>query len=205
MQRVRSPAPPRPLASGAPVVGCVVRDRVDEVAGHESERQRAGAPQVAQQQRRQEHERGDQRCTQDGRRADERLRPAVVLRMPAAKWRQAVQDEAVQPVLDQRPAPQAQQRKYRDFQPPRARPRECEERSQCRRSDAIQDEIGAISRLAMLGRQQSHASPRTITPPSPESGHGELPLSMGEVCRRVCAAAYPAIRCDPATSTAGVR
>ena len=59
VQRMRALALRCPRGVGSPVVCRVVHDRVDEIAGQQTKRERAGAPQVTQQQGRQEHQRGD--------------------------------------------------------------------------------------------------------------------------------------------------
>ena len=100
-------APLKPRAFCAPVMDGVMAEGVGQIAADQAERQRAGAPQITDQQRRQEYQRGYQAATEDGRRADARRRPPVVLGVPAPERLHPVQQEAVKPVLDGRPAEQA--------------------------------------------------------------------------------------------------
>lgn len=109
MPGVPALASPQPAAVAAAVVDRVMAQGIGQVSAQHTQAQRAGAPRITEQQRRQEYQRGYKAATEDGRRADARRRSLVMLRVPASERLRSVQQETVQPVLDGGPAEQAAQ------------------------------------------------------------------------------------------------
>ncbi len=78
----------------------------------------------------------------------------MVRGMPCAEWRQAMQNETVQRVLNEGPAEQANQRKGHDLPALRARAGDHEESCQAHRSGTVQRKVGAVGQLAVLQREK---------------------------------------------------
>jgi len=181
--------PQQPGPAAVPMVGGMVGHRVDPVARRHPQRHGHGTPGLGQRQQGQEHQHQDQpRADQRGR-GQQRLRPLVVQGMQDAEGLDAVQHEAVQQVLGQRPGDPAKAHQRQHLQALTHRAERGQRRQQGQGGRTVHHKISQIGRAAVLEREQAHGAPCDARRDASGCRHSEQPR-LGRQALFVCAPAY---------------